>query len=109
MKSQSLRKAMIRGGTTGFFVFLALLLSVIIFPPLGESIVGRLIGEFPTPIPLLKGISSVVFGSSSDERGILFVLTTVCLEFVLVGVIIGYVFHRVRTRIQRNRMSEENE
>ena len=90
---------MLIGGTTGFFIFLALLLSVIIFPPLGESIVGRLIGEFPTPIPLLKGISSAVLGSSTDEGGILFVLTTVCLEFVLVGVIIGYVIHRVRTRI----------
>ena len=109
MKCQSPRKAMIRGGTTGFFIFLTLLLSVIIYPPLGEGVVGRMIGEFPTPIPLLKGISSAVFGSSTDERGILFVLTAVCLEFVLVGVIIGYAFHRVRARIQRNRMSGENE
>ena len=99
---------MIRGGATGFFIFLTLYLSVILFPPL-EGVVGRMIWEFPTPIPLLKGISSVVFGSSTDERGLLFVLTTVCLEFVLVGVIIGYVFHRVRTRIQRNRKSGENE
>lgn len=100
---------MIRGGATGFFIFLVLLLSVIIVPPLGESIVGKMIGEFPTPIPFLKGISSVLFGSSTDEGGILFVLTAVCLEFVLVGVIIGYVVHRVRTRIQRNRMSGEIE
>lgn len=109
MKCQNPQKAMIRGGTTGFFIFLSLLLSVIIYPPLGEGVVGRMIGEFPTPIPLLKGISSVVFGSSTDERGILFVFTAVCLEFVLVGVIFGYVFHRVRTVIPRNRISGENE
>jgi hypothetical protein len=100
---------MIRGGATGFFVFLSLFLSVIIYPPLGEGVVGRMLGEFPTPIPLLKGISSMVFGSSTDERGILFVLIAVCLEFVLVGVLIGYIFHRFRTRIQRNRMYGENE
>jgi hypothetical protein len=100
---------MIRGGATGFFVYLILYLSVVIFPPLGESVVGRILGEFPTPMPLLKGISTVLFGSSADERGFLFVLMAVCLEFVLVGVIIGYFFNRVRTRIQRNRMPGENE
>ena len=100
---------MIRGGATGFFVFLILLLSVIMYPPLGEGVVGRLIGEFPAPIPLLKGIGGAVFVPSTDERGILFVLTAVCFEFLLVGVIIGYVFHRMRTRIQRNRIPGENE
>lgn len=97
MKRQGLSKAMISGGATGFFVFLILLLSVIVFPSLGESVVGRMVGELPTPIPLLSGLISLLFGSSSNEGGILVVLTAVCAEVVLAGAIIGGLFHYMRT------------
>ena len=108
MKYQGYTKAMARGGTVGFFIFSALFLSVVIYPPLGEGVLGRILGEFPTPIPLLQGVNSALFGSSTNEGGILVVLSAVCLEVVLVGAIGGCIFHRARTATLRRRVSGEN-
>ena len=108
MKYQGYTRAMVRGGAAGFFIFLALFLSVVIFPPLGEGVMGRILGEFPTPIPLLHGVSSALFGSSTNEGGILVVLSAVCLELVIGGAIVGYIFHRARTAILRRRVSGGN-
>ena len=109
MKRQSLQRAMTIGGAAGFLVLSVLFLSLTIYPPLEEGLLGRIIWEFPTPLPFLKGINTLIFGSSSDERGMLFVLMAVCLEFILVGVAFGYVFHRLRTKLQRSRVPGENE
>lgn len=77
--------------------------------PLGESVVGRMIGEFPTPVPLFDGIISALFGSSTSEGGILVVLTAVCAEVVIVGALVGGSFHCVRAIMQRRNLSGKNE
>jgi len=100
--SQSLRRAMTLGGAAGFLVFSALFLSLTVYPPLEEGVVGRMIWEFPTPLLFLKGIGTLLFGSSSDERGMLFVLMAVCVEVVLVGAVIGGAVLLIRNRMQRH-------
>jgi hypothetical protein len=102
MKSRSLSKAMVMGGVIGFFVFLIALLTMIVFPSVGETF-AKAIGELPVPYQLLDKVIGALFGSHTDEAGILVVLATVCAEVVLFGAIIGCFFHCARTLILRSR------
>lgn len=108
MKCSGALRAMMRGGMISFFALLILIVSAALFRPVEESLIGRMIGEFPVPVGLLDGATSFLFGSTTSEGGILIFLAMVCIEVALAGVMLGYSFYAVNHFLQKHGRCRKN-
>ena len=97
MKTRSAAKAMLAGGGVSFGVFLVVLVLAALFRAIEESFIGAMIWGFPVPMEFLEKVTDALFGSHTDERGLVVVLAAVGIEVTLLGAALGCVIHVSRS------------
>jgi len=103
MKTLGALRAIVRGGAIGFAIFMVFLVLAALFDAIEESVVGEMIWSFPVPMEFLEKVTTVLFGSHTDEGGIVVVLAAVGVEVTVAGSAIGFVIYSTREIMRQRR------